>query len=96
MPEAINNRVTLDSNVFISAIKENEKYSKGCIEILNLVGESFVLYQPTMSITELYNAVGKTKDEPAAKKALKITIKWFTTLKIMAPAPSVKELEKQH
>ncbi len=33
MPEAINNRATLDSNVFISAIKKNEKYSEECIEI---------------------------------------------------------------
>ncbi len=35
------------------------------------MGTSFVLYQPTLSITELYNAIGKTKGELAAKKALK-------------------------
>ncbi|PWB56163.1 MAG: hypothetical protein C3F06_01335 [Candidatus Methanoperedenaceae archaeon] len=64
-------RVTLDSNVLISAVKENEEYSKDCIEILNFVGKSFILYQPTLSITELYNAIGKTKGEPQAKKALK-------------------------
>ena len=36
MPGVINIRVTLDSNVFISAIKENEEYSKDCRELLNL------------------------------------------------------------
>ncbi len=71
MPGVINTRVTLDSNVLISAIKENEPYSKDCREILSLVGTSFVLYQPTLSITELYNSIGKAKGEPAAKKALK-------------------------
>jgi hypothetical protein len=30
MPEVINIRVTLDSNVLISAVKENERYSKDC------------------------------------------------------------------
>jgi predicted nucleic acid-binding protein len=71
MPGVINTRVTLDSNVFISAIKENEEFSEDCREILNLVGTSFILYQPTLCITELYNAIGKMKGEPSAKKALK-------------------------
>ena len=63
MPGVINTRVTLDSNVLISAVKENEKYSGECSEILSQVGTSFFLYQPTLSITELYNAIGKTKGE---------------------------------
>ncbi len=72
MQEDINiNRVTLDSNVLISAIKENEQYSKKCKELLSLVGTSFLLYQPTVIITELYNGIGRTKGEIAAKKALK-------------------------
>ena len=71
MPEVIDKRVTLDSNVLISAVKENEEFSKDCREILNQVGTSFILYQPTLCITELYNAIGKTKGEPSAKKALK-------------------------
>lgn len=71
MPGVINTRVTLDSNVLISAVKENEKYSRECSEILNHVGTSFFLYQPTLTITELYNAIGKTKGEQTAKKALK-------------------------
>jgi len=65
------NRVTLDSNVFISAVKENERYSKECREILNNVGTSLILYQPTVSITELYNGIGRTKGQAAAKQALK-------------------------
>lgn len=64
-------RVTLDSNVLISAVKENEKYSSDCKELLSLVGTSFLLYQPTITITELYNGIGRTKGEIAAKKALK-------------------------
>ena len=71
MPEVIDKRVTLDSNVLISAVKENEEFSKDCREILNQVGTSFILYQPTLCITELYNAIGKIKGEPPAKKALK-------------------------
>ncbi len=66
-----NNRVTLDSNVLISAVKENEKYSRECKELLSLVGTSFLLYQPTVTIIELYNGIGRTKGEPSAKKALK-------------------------
>ncbi len=66
-----NNRVTLDSNVLISAVKENEKYSSDCKELLSLVGTSFFLYQPTVAITEIYNGIGRTKGEMAAKKALK-------------------------
>ncbi|MFH0904674.1 MAG: PIN domain-containing protein [Methanobacteriota archaeon] len=65
-------RVTLDSNVLISAVKENEKYSSDCKELLSLVGTSFLLYQPTITITELYNGIGRTKGEIAAKKALKV------------------------
>lgn len=71
MPGAINTRVTLDSNVLISAVKGKEKYSEDCREIIANVGTSFVLYQPTVCITELYNGIGRTKGEPAAKKALK-------------------------
>ena len=72
MPEDIKkNRVTLDSNVLISAIKENEKYSKDCKELLSLVGMSFLIYQPTVTITELYNGIGRTKGEKTAKQALK-------------------------
>ncbi len=66
-----NIRVTLDSNVLISAVKKNEEYSRDCSEILSQVGTSFILYQPTLCITELYNGIGKTKGEPVAKKALK-------------------------
>ncbi len=71
MPGAINTRVTLDSNVLISAVKGNEKYSEDCREIIANVGTSFVLYQPTVCITELYNGIGRTKGEPTAKKAMK-------------------------
>jgi hypothetical protein len=53
MPEVIDKRVTLDSNVLICAVKENEKFCNDCREILNLVGTSFILYQPTLCITEL-------------------------------------------
>ncbi len=66
-----NNRVTLDSNVLISAVKKNEKYSKDCKDLLRLVGISFLLYQPAVTITELYNGIGRTKGKTAAKKALK-------------------------
>ncbi len=71
MRGVINRRVTLDSNVLISAVKKNEEYSKECSEILSYVGTSFILYQPTVCITELYNGIGRTKGESAAKKALK-------------------------
>jgi|GEM_PF-351165 len=71
MRGVINTRVTLDSNVLISAVKKNEEYSKECSEILSYVGTSFILYQPTVCITELYNGIGRTKGESAAKKALK-------------------------
>jgi predicted nucleic acid-binding protein len=64
-------RVTLDSNVLISAVKENEKFSSDCKYLLSLVGTSFLLYQPALTITELYNGIGRSKGEIAAKKALR-------------------------
>jgi hypothetical protein len=32
---------------------------------------SFLIYQPTVTITELYNGIGRTKGETTAKQALK-------------------------
>ncbi len=64
-------RVTLDSNVLISAVKENEEYSKDCREILNFVGKLFILYQPTLCITELYNAIYRKYLGDASRRRLR-------------------------
>lgn len=63
--------LTIDSNVFISAIKGNEEYSEKCRKIISGIGIDFLLYQPTISITEIYNSVGKVKGKEAAEVALK-------------------------
>ena len=94
MPGVTNTRVALDSNVLISAVKEHERYSKECIEILSLVGTSFILYQPTLSITELYNSIGKTKGEPAAKKALKDFYKMVYHLEDYGPRAQCERVGK--
>lgn len=94
MPEVIDTRVTLDSNVLISAVKENEEFSKVCSEILNLVGTSFILYQPTLCITELYNAIGKTKGESSAKKALREFYKMVYHLEDYGSIPKCEKVGK--
>ncbi len=94
MPGAINTRVTLDSNVLISAVKGREKYSEDCREIIANVGTSFVLYQPTVCITELYNGIGRTKGEPAAKKALKDFYKMVYHLEDYGSCPQCERVGK--
>lgn len=64
-------KITLDSCVFISAIKGDEKFSGECKDILKRIGTDFILYQPTICITEVYNAVGRVKGKEEAEKALK-------------------------
>jgi len=82
-------RVLVETGVWeLAKQKELEvEFSKDCREILNQVGTSFILYQPTLCITELYNAIGKTKGEPSAKKALK---EFYKMVYHLVPVSSVK------
>jgi len=51
--------LTLDSNVFISETKGNEKYSKVCSNIISRVGSDFLLVEPTVLLAEIGNAIGR-------------------------------------
>lgn len=73
----INRLLTLDSNVLIAALKEDEQYSEKCQEILDTVPASFVLLEPSIIYEEvcgtLARKVGiKTADQ--AKKQLDMII----------------------
>ena len=69
----VNRLLTLDSNVLIAALKEDEPYSERCQEILDTVPATFVLLEPSIIYEEvcgtLARKVGiKTADQ--AKKQL--------------------------
>lgn len=51
--------LTLDSNVFISKIKGDERYSDKCGALIARVGVDFFLVEPAVVLTEVGNAVGR-------------------------------------
>ena len=51
--------LTLDSNVFISETKGNEEYSDRCSEIIEQVGQKFLLAEPTILLAEVGNAIAR-------------------------------------
>ncbi len=52
--------LTLDSNVFISETKGDEEYSDRCSEIIEQVGQKFLLAEPTILLAEIGNAIAST------------------------------------
>ena len=51
--------LTLDSNVFISETKGDEEYSDRCGEIIEQVGQKFLLAEPTILLAEIGNAIAR-------------------------------------
>ena len=40
--------LTLDSNIIISALKQDESYSEKCAEILGQIPDAFILTEPSI------------------------------------------------
>lgn len=61
--------LTLDSNVLIAAIKDDEPYNERCIEILNKVPDKFILTEPSIIYQEVCGTLARKVGIAAAEKA---------------------------
>jgi len=63
--------LTLDSNVLVAALKEDEFYSEKCSEIIGKVPDAFILWEPSIVYQEvcgtLARIVGADVDDEARK-----------------------------
>ena len=65
--------VVLDSNVFISSLKGNEKASADCTKLIECVeNKNLILIEPTILLSEVIDAIGRNIDENYALKSEKI------------------------
>ncbi len=62
--------LTLDSNVFISETKGNEEYSDRCSEIIEQVGQKFLLVEPTILLAEIGNAIARNISTEVAEERI--------------------------
>lgn len=63
--------LTLDSNVFIAALKEDEPNSKRCSDILSGVPERFLLSEPSIIYQEVCGTLTRRVGEDVAEEARK-------------------------
>ena len=61
--------LTLDSNVLIAALKEDEAYSQDCSEILQKVLEDFTLSEPTIIYQEVCGTLSRRTGTDIANEA---------------------------
>jgi len=61
--------LTLDSNVFIAALKGNEPYSQRCREILGKVPEAFILVEPSIVYQEVCGTLARRVGPEVAARA---------------------------
>lgn len=68
MPKA--KTTVLDSNIFISSIKGNEKFSEDSSTLIKKIQEGkLILAEPTILLAEVVDAVGRYLNKEKAKKA---------------------------
>ncbi|MGB9741073.1 MAG: type II toxin-antitoxin system VapC family toxin [Candidatus Bathyarchaeia archaeon] len=63
--------LTLDSNVLIAALKEDEPYSEKCMRILNNVPDSFILAEPSIIYQEVCGTLARKVGTEIAEHASK-------------------------
>lgn len=51
--------ITLDANVFIAALKQDEPYSQNCSNILNKIPDSFIPCEPTIIYQEVCGTLAR-------------------------------------
>jgi len=66
-----NRLLTLDSNVLIAALKEDEPYSEKCTEVLDTVPATFVLLEPSIIYEEVCGTLARKVGIKTADKAKK-------------------------
>jgi predicted nucleic acid-binding protein len=63
--------LTLDSNVLVAALKEDERYSDRCSEILSNVPDSFILSEPSIVYQEVCGTLARRVGAEVADDAKK-------------------------
>jgi len=63
--------LTLDSNVLIAALKQDEPYGEKCSEILGKVPDTFILSEPSMIYQEVCGTLGRRVGVDVADDARK-------------------------
>jgi len=63
--------LTLDSNVLIAALKEDELYSEKCSEILGKVPDAFILSEPSVVYQEVCGTLARRAGTDIANQAKK-------------------------
>lgn len=61
--------LTLDSNVLIAALKDDEPYSAKCVEILGKVPDKFLLTEPSIIYQEVCCTLARKAGKAVADKA---------------------------
>lgn len=61
--------LTLDSNVLIAALKEDEKFSEKCVEIIGKVPDWFILVESSILYQEVCGTLARKVGIEAADQA---------------------------
>jgi len=61
--------LTLDSNIFIAALKRDETYSNKCADLISMISDSFILAEPSMVYQEVCGTLARKVDLSTAKAA---------------------------
>jgi predicted nucleic acid-binding protein len=61
--------LTLDSNVFVAAIKEDEPFSEECREVLRVADEMYMLHEPSVVFAEVLGTLGRRVGLDVAESA---------------------------
>ncbi len=61
--------LTLDSNVMIAALKDDEPYSHNCAEILRKIPDAFILSEPSIVYQEVCGTLARRVGADVADKA---------------------------
>ncbi len=61
--------LTLDSNVLIAALKNDERYSEQCFQILSKVPEVYILSEPSIIYQEVCGTLARRAGADVARKA---------------------------
>lgn len=52
--------ITLDANILVAALKQDEPYSQNCVDILNKIPDLFIPCEPTIIYQEVCGTLART------------------------------------
>jgi len=68
--EVMNERIlTPDSNIFIAALKRDEKYSNNCVNLLGKAVGSLIIVEPSIIYQEICRVLARNVGIEASRKA---------------------------